>query len=231
MSDSFVATSLSGFIQQLAVCLVGRGYWFYVLGMVPDGKDPVKVDAKLSKRYRADISKWARLRRKRAGFCNVAYLRVGRTFVLVATHGLGEFFDEEGEMVRDARREPIKVGGYAVGFRGGHVSVRIELTRYREVRGYLLEIACRRNASDLSAEITRVLSFEPYAGVRSQSACILRAVNRSRAAAGLEPVPRTCLRTKRRVVKPFETVPYDEGISDIQPVRSREKVGPQKRVA
>lgn len=231
MSDSFVATSLSGFIQQLAVCLVGRGYWFYVLGTVPDGKDPAKIDAKLSKRYRADISKWARLRRKRAGCCNVAYLRIGRTFVLVATHGLGEFFDEEGEMIRDARREPIKVGGYAVGFRGGHVSVRIELTRYREVRAYLLEIACRRTVPNLSAEITRVLSFEPYAGVRSQSACILRAVNRSRVAAGLEPVPRTCLRTRRRVVRPFEPVPDDQTAGEIQTVSSQGEIGSRKRVA
>ena len=206
MSDSFVATSLSGFIQQLAVCLVGRGYWFYVQGTVPDGKDPANVDAKLTKRYRADISKWARLRRKRAGFANVAYLRVGRKFVLVATHGLGEFFEEEGELIRDARREPIKVGGYAIGFRGGHVSVRIDLARYGEIRAYLLDIACRRGVPDLVTEVSRVLSFEPYAGVRSQTACILRAVNRSRAAAGLEPVPQTCLRTRRKVVRPFEPI-------------------------
>lgn len=206
MSDSFVATSLSGFIQQLAVCLVGRGYWFYVQGTVPDGKDPAKVDAKLTKRYRADISKWARLRRKRSGFANVAYLRVGRKFVLVATHGQGEFFEEEGELIRDARREPIKVGGYAIGFRGGHVCVRIDLARYREIRAYLVDIACRRGVSDLATEISRLLSFEPYAGVRSQTACILRAVNRSRAAAGLEPIPRTCLRTRRKVVRPFEPI-------------------------
>lgn len=200
------ATSLAGFIQQLGVCLVGRGYWFYVLGTVPAGKDPARVDAKLVTRYRADLSKWARLRRKRAGLCNVAYLRFGRTFVLVATHGLGEFFEDEAEVIRDARREPIKVGGYAVGFRGGHVSVRIDLARYRQVKAHLLDIACRRNVADLAGEFVRAVPFEPYAGVRSQAACLLRAVNRVRAAAGLEPVPRSCLRTRRRVVRPFEPV-------------------------
>ena len=155
------ATSLAGFIQQLAVCLVGRGYWFYVLGTVPAGKDPTTIDAKLVHRYRADASKWARLRRKRAGLANVSYLRLGRTFVLVATHGLGEFFDEEGAAVRDARREPIKVGGYAVGYRGGHVSVRIDLARYRQLKAYLLEIACRRDARGAGRR------GRPGAGVRA----------------------------------------------------------------
>ena len=35
------AQSLSGFIQQLAVSYVAKGYWFYVTGQVPDHKDPV----------------------------------------------------------------------------------------------------------------------------------------------------------------------------------------------
>lgn len=219
MVDRVEATSLAGFIQQLAVCLVGRGYWFYVLGTVPAGKEPARVDAKLTALYHTDLSKWARLRRKRAGLANVSYLRFGRTFVLVATHGLGEFFEAEAGVIRDARREPIKVGGYAVGFKGGHVSVRIDLTRYREVKAHLLDVACRRTAADLAGEFTRCVPFEPYAGVRSQAACLLRAVNRVRAAAGLDPVPRTCLRTRRRVVRPFEPPPPvdDSGADDPTP--------------
>lgn len=229
MSDSFVATSLAGFIQQLAVCLVGRGYWFYVLGTVPEGKDPTKIDAKLSARYQSGISKWARLRRKRAGYCNVAYLRFRRTFVLVATHGQGAFFVNEARMIRDARREPIKVGGYAVGFRGGHVSVRIEQARYRQIRAYLLEIACRRTVSELASEFSRAIWFEPYAGVRSQAACILRAANRLRAASGLELVPRTCLRTKRRVVKPFEEEPSDQKLGEVLSGSEPLEASPRKR--
>ena len=54
------AHSLPGFIQQLAVSYVGNGYFFYVLGRVPDGKDPRAVDAKLVARYGIDVSKWAR---------------------------------------------------------------------------------------------------------------------------------------------------------------------------
>ena len=35
-----VATSVAGFVQQLAVCYIGRGYYFYVRGGIPAHKDP-----------------------------------------------------------------------------------------------------------------------------------------------------------------------------------------------
>ena len=41
------ATSLEGFIQQLAVSYVGRGYWHYVTGKIADGKDAELVAAHL----------------------------------------------------------------------------------------------------------------------------------------------------------------------------------------
>ena len=41
------ATSVAGFVQQLAVAYVGRGYIFYVTGEIPEKKDPRVVDAKL----------------------------------------------------------------------------------------------------------------------------------------------------------------------------------------
>ena len=45
------ATTLEGFIQQLAVSYVGRGYWWYVTGQIPDDKVPADVDQKLIERY------------------------------------------------------------------------------------------------------------------------------------------------------------------------------------
>src|SRR3954466_12865883 len=61
------ATSLEGFVQQVAVCYVGRGYFHYVTGWVPPKKDPASVDERLIGRYKPDITKWARARRKKAG--------------------------------------------------------------------------------------------------------------------------------------------------------------------
>lgn len=57
---------------------MGRGYWFFVTGQIPVDKDPAAVDRKLIERYRGDISRWSRLRRKRAGIASVQYLRHGR---------------------------------------------------------------------------------------------------------------------------------------------------------
>src|SRR5207249_1788309 len=68
-------TSVGGFIQQLAVSCVCKGYFFYVAGSIPKGKDPQVIDQKLIDRYGIDISKWARARRKQAGLANLRYLR------------------------------------------------------------------------------------------------------------------------------------------------------------
>src|SRR5262249_30215594 len=53
------ATSIPGFVQQLAVCYLRHGYYFYVSGCIPAGKDPCDVDRKLIERYGIDLSKWA----------------------------------------------------------------------------------------------------------------------------------------------------------------------------
>lgn len=53
-----------------------------------------------------------------------------------------------------------------------------------------------------------MLRFEPYAPVVRQLFGILRAVNKVRKVAGLEQVPMEAVRTRRRVLKPFEPVKY-----------------------
>src|SRR5438105_2482186 len=91
------ATTVEGFVQQLAVSYLKNRYWFYVPGEVPDGKDPKAVDEKLLVRYEIDMSKWAKARRKRRGIAKLQYLRFERTFVLLATAGEHPFFTEEGK--------------------------------------------------------------------------------------------------------------------------------------
>ena len=203
MERKVEATSVAGFIQQLAVAYVGRGYYFFVTGVIPAHKDPARVDAKLTARYGVGLSKWAKARRRLNGSASHAYIRFGRFFVLLSTHGQSCFFTEEGARVRDARKTPIRFAGYAVSFRGGHVHVRIDQRVYLERKSYLVGIATHRVAEDLAEEVRRALPFEPYAPVRSQVFCILRAVNRARAEAGLPPVNGQVFRLRRRVVKPF----------------------------
>jgi hypothetical protein len=197
------ATSVAGFIQQLAVAYVGRGYFFYVTGEIPERKDPRAIDEKLIEKYGLAIGKTERARRKAAGLANVQYIRYRRTFIIVATCGKHVFFDREGSLVRDAREVPIKFAGYAISYREGHPHVRIEQSRYLGLKAYLVDISVHRAKEALEGEFRRIL-YEPYAPVRSQLHCILRAVNRRRQLAQFEPVDSACIRGWRRVARPFE---------------------------
>jgi hypothetical protein len=196
------ATGVAGFVQQLAVAYIGRGYFFYVLGEIPEKKEPSVIDERLVEKYGIEIGKTARARRKASGFANIQYLRFERSFVLVSTHGKHPFFDQEGSLIRDARELPIKFGGYSISYRGGHPHVRIEQRQYLELKAYFGEIAVHRKAARIEGMFKR-LPFEPYAPVRSQLFGILRAVNRRRKLAGYELVPSSCIRVRRRVISPF----------------------------
>ena len=44
----FEATTPEGFLQQLTANYLAHGYFFFVAGWVPEGKDPHSVDAKSS---------------------------------------------------------------------------------------------------------------------------------------------------------------------------------------
>jgi hypothetical protein len=197
------ATSVAGFVQQLAVSYIGRGYFFYVRGEIPEKKDQRVVDQNIVEKYDIAIGKTARARRKAAGFANIQYLRYERSFLLLATHGAHPFFDKEGSLIRDARERPIKFGGYAVSFRNGHPHVRIEQRQYLELKSFLADVAVHRKGEWIAATLSR-LPFEPYAPVRTQLHCILREINRRRGLAGFEPVPASSIRLRRRVVRPFE---------------------------
>lgn len=196
------ATTVAGFIQQLAVGYVGRGYVFYVLGRVPEGKDPALLDQKLVQKYRITASKGARARRKALGFANVQYLRFQDRFILLATPGKHEFFLQEAGQIEDAREIPIKLFGYAVSYRNGHPHVRIEQERYLQLKAWFAELSVHRSKECVERAF-QSLGFEPYAPVRSQLHCILREVNRKRKAAQYQPIPLACIKTRRRILSPF----------------------------
>lgn len=221
MTYRFEATSLEGFIQHLASNLLPHGYFFYVRGRVPDGKDPAAVDRKIMTKYGVGLSPSARSRRKRAGLANLHYLRLGREWVLLASHGQHEFFDAEAANIRDVRKVALKVRGYSLRVvRGGYlrredpdepavpdgklrVRVQVGRERYLDLKAHFLELATRLPADEL-ARAFHAVPFEPYAPVRVQLWNLLRWVNRARHAAGLDRLPASVIRTKRAIVKPFE---------------------------
>ncbi len=208
------ATSLEGFVQQIACCFLRHGYWFYVTGHVPDHKDARSIDRKLITKYGIGVSESTRARRKRLGQSNLQYLRHERLFVILATKGQHEFFDAESKSIHDIRHVPLKHGGYSISYRQGgrtrsgapdakwHAHVEIERGRYLELKSWLLDMASHRSVERLAMDFYR-LPFEPYAPVRRQMLNLLRAVNRVRRQAGYRPVPVEVLPLRRRIVRPF----------------------------
>ena len=208
MTYRCVAASVAGFVQQLAVCYVAHGYWFYVKGSIPEGKEPAKTDAKIIAQYGLDVSKWTRARQKKAGQASVQYLRCGRFYVIVATHGQHPFFAAEGKQIRDFRRRPLFFLGYSIGCRrargGGtwHASVRIERGTFKALKARFAQLAVQGTVDELIRQL-RAIPYEPYAPVRDQLRILLRAVNDRRTVAGLELLPGVALRRRRAPVKPF----------------------------
>jgi len=196
------ARNLEAFIQQLAVSHVARGYWWYVTGWIPERKVPDEIDAKLIEKYGIGISKQARSRRKARGLANMHYLRLGRFFVLIATRGAHEFRITEADSICDIRREPIVHGGYSVGFRGGHASVRIARREYKDLRLYFEDIACQKSIDELSAEFNS-LPFAMYAPVRRQVLNLRAAVNRRRKESNLRLLPAEAINLSRRNIPVF----------------------------
>lgn len=103
MAFRVVTFSIEGFVQQIACSYLRHGYWFYVTGKIPDGKDPAVVDAKLIAKYGIGVSEATRIRRKKAGLANLQLLRYGRFFVILATKGKHEFFGSEKDRIRRYR--------------------------------------------------------------------------------------------------------------------------------
>ena len=225
MSYRWEVQSREGMVQQLATNILPHGYWFYVTGVVPWHKSTTQVDQKLLWKYEAALSRQQRVRRKARGLANVHYLRWGRFWVLLATHGQHEFFNEESVTMRDVRRTPMRIDCYTLTLRRGsylherdaqgqcipdgrlHTRVQIARDVYRDLVAWFEHQACQKTVEELSRELWN-LPYEPYAPVRRQLLNLLRIINQQRRAAGQPAVPPDCLRMRRKIVRVFgsETV-------------------------
>ncbi len=200
------AFNLDGFIAQV-VRYVASGHYFYVTGTIPERKDPSAIDAKLVDLYDIAKPKWARARRRLASRSGMHYLRLGRFFVLLATHGEHAFFADHQRNIQDVRRVALHVGGYAIRYtysqaeKRWKVFVRLDRETYRNVKAQMLELARQarcRPAEVLEREFAN-LPWQPYEPVRKQLLAILHTVNRRRSQAGLEKVSPSCVRKMRRI--------------------------------
>ncbi len=209
-----VTTSVEGFVQQIACCYLRHGYWFYVSGFVPHGKDPTEVDRKLISKYNIGVSESTRARRKKVGRANLQYIRHDSTFLILATKGEHRFFEDEANLIRDFRRVPFRYAGYSLSYRPGgrkrdgsrddkwHSHVEIERRQYLELRAWFSERALWESPERI-VQGFRNLPIAVYAPVRRQLLMMLRDVNRVRKVAGKPEVSSELLPLRRRVVRPF----------------------------
>jgi hypothetical protein len=54
------ATTLEGFVQQLAVAIFRHHYFWYVTGIIPEQKDPRVIDGKIIRTYGINVTKFVR---------------------------------------------------------------------------------------------------------------------------------------------------------------------------
>ena len=209
-----VTSSVEGFVQQIACCYLRHGYWFYVQGRIPPGKDPESIDRKLISKYRIDVSESTRYRRKLNGQANLQYIRHQATFVILATKGEHKFYAEEANLIRDIRRFPIRYAGYSISYKRGarkkggapddkwHAHVEIDRQQYLDLRAWFLERAHRDSATRLALAFYK-LPIAPYAPVRRQMLQLLKGVNQIRQETNRKPLPVEALPLRRQVVRPF----------------------------
>lgn len=207
-----VATSPEGLVQQVAVSYLRHGYWWYVTGRLPKGKDPVALDRKLVAKYGIDLSERQRATRKSKGLANMQYIRYENWFLLLATEGHHPFKSQE--QIRDCRRHPIRFEGYSISYRRAgvtpkgtaspkwHACVRIDPTTYQQLKTHLVMRAKHRKAETVIEDFRRI-PFARYAPVRRQILNIHRAVNHARKQAGFEKIPTSSLSLRRRIAQPF----------------------------
>ena len=201
MSQTEVKT-VDAVVQQLVTNYLRNGYVFYVSGFVPNGKDPLLVDKKLSALYETDLSKDARYYRKSIGRSTLHYIRHGQVFWLLARKGEHEFFERE-KNIKDARYSPIIVEKYSVTVnKGGKVTAKLSRSAYKSLKEKLELMATRQSREKIEKYIF-YFPVQPYAGVRLQLKKILKSVNQFRKAAHKEKISPNCIRKYCKMTKVY----------------------------
>ena len=213
MSYRFEAQSPAAVVQLIAASYLRHGFYWYVTGSIPTGKDPDKTDRKLISKYGIEVSEWERRHRKQRGIANAHYLRYQNWFLLLVSeghHALKQPASKggEGEFLKDCRRTPIRFQGYSISYRRAgatatgvvspkwHAHVRIDDDHYRRMKARFLDLAVHRTAETLAAEFARI-PFARYAPIRRQLLNILRAVNERRKQQRFDPIPHSALKLRR----------------------------------
>jgi hypothetical protein len=176
--------SFGDFLRRISFDYVRYGYYRYAVRTIPSGKDLPAIDEKLRRTYHITSCRTTRTRMRRRGLSTVQYLRLGQTFVLLATAGHHEAFDRLRSY--DIRQSPLHLGRYSIGISRGSVHIKVTRRVWRRVKRLI-----RRRELRPHEEVERLiktLPFYNFPGVTQQKRTLLRQVNRRRKRAGLPKV-------------------------------------------
>jgi hypothetical protein len=193
------ATSIDGLVQYLATNLFCKGYRYFSLFEIPPGKDPLEIDSRLIGRYRCNLSSQTRAAWNKLGFSVVRYVRLERIAILVARRKTGLFREMEGSNIRDIWRTPLQVGEYSIRYVRQRVSVNMSFAKYKELRAFCDEWACRRD-DEFWARFFWNFPVRNYKPVVRIAHRLLKRVNTRRRQAGLILINPDCVRVSRRLV-------------------------------
>lgn len=171
-------------------------------GIIPPDKDPELIDVKLILKYQTHVDKSKSHKRMKAGLARVKYLRCGRLFVLLATHGKSPIFQKE--TLKDARYYPISLRGYSISInpQTKRVTTRLHRNLMRRLEKRMLERA-RWGEGPWKRFFWR-FPYRPYAGVRTCVFSLLKTLNVARRAFRLKPINwRSCVRKKMPIVPAY----------------------------
>lgn len=205
------ARSVEAFLSQICR-YVGGGHYFYFACTLGEDKDPCVLDRKMVDRYVTEGKAWRRKSRSRGGHANVHYLRCGRFYVLISTHGkkVGgkpeKLFFDHATTIRDIRRKALTFWKYSIRYtfseteKRWKVNIRLHREAYQELRAELVQFSVRERCRDSEAmeEKVRSLRLAWYRPVRAQVFRILQEVNRRRRYRGFDQIPATCIPKMRR---------------------------------
>jgi hypothetical protein len=168
--------------------LATKGYIFYTSFVIPTGKDPETIDAKLILKYETFLPRHTVSRNRRKGLASVKYVRCGNIGYLFATHGRSEFFTNEKP--RCAFDTPFYLAGYAVSVNRetGKVTVSLHREYQRRLKRFIMTWGHRRPSAWWVNWFNKSYFFQ-YRGVRENLFSLIKVLNANRRDFKLEPIP------------------------------------------
>ena len=208
VSYQYLVKSPSHLVQLLGCNVINKGYLFYVAGWIPDGMDPLPIDAKLILLYECHLPKHQVARRKKAGLAAVKYYRCGQFFLLFSTVGRSLFFQREA--FKDLRTQPLHVAGYQLAVNKDTLKpyIRIHREAQRKLRREFMEHV--REEPSWWIEKIRGVQYMAWKGVQDNIFHEVRNLNRARKLLRLPPINwERCIRRRFKRDAAFLPTPVE----------------------